>query len=60
MTKETIFGIIRHILTFGGGFLASNGTIGGADVETGVGALISLIGIVWSAIQKRKAAPANP
>lgn len=52
---ETFKGVIRHILTFGGGFLASSGIIPESDVDVLVGAVVTLIGIVWSAIDKRSA-----
>lgn len=54
--KEAILGIIRHILTTGGGILASKGVIESAQIETAVGALVVLVGVVWSIIDKRKPA----
>ena len=54
--KEALLGFIRHILTFGGGFLASNGYITTSDVELVVGAIITLVGIAWSAFDKKKTA----
>ena len=57
MNRDQILGISRHILTFGGGFLASAGVVASSDVELGVGALVTLIGIVWSAFQKKGLAP---
>ena len=56
MNKETILGVIRHALTFGGGLLAGKGILAGDDVTQGVAAVITLVGIVWSALQKKKAA----
>ena len=55
MNKETWLGVVRHVLTFGGGFLASWGYIGSGDVEIAVGAVITLIGLGWSAWDKRGA-----
>ncbi len=49
---ETILGLIRHILTFGGGVLASKGVVEVSQVETAVGAIVTLVGIVWSALAK--------
>lgn len=54
MNKDMILGLVRHILTFGGGLLAGNGVIGESEVEIAVGALVTLIGVVWSAWQKKK------
>ncbi|MBS4051918.1 MAG: hypothetical protein KGZ69_12025 [Methylomonas sp.] len=54
MNWEAIQGVVRHVLTFGGGFLVTSGTIGASELETGVGAIVSLIGIIWSVVAKRK------
>ncbi len=59
MNKETILGIVRHILTFGGGLLATKGFIGASDVEMPVGALGTIAGIVWSAWDKSARAPST-
>lgn len=58
MNKETILGIIRHAATFGGGVLTSKGLTSADEISTGVGALVTLIGVVWSVMQKRAAAKA--
>lgn len=49
---ETILGLIRHTLTFGGGVLASKGVIDVSEVETAVGAIVTIVGIIWSALAK--------
>lgn len=54
--KEALLGFIRHILTFGGGFLASNGIITDGQVEMAVGAVVTLVGIAWSAWDKHNTA----
>lgn len=51
---EKILGIVRHVLTFGGGFLVTEGYISDSMLESGTGAIITLIGIIWSVIQKNK------
>lgn len=53
MNKETILGVLRHILTFGGGFLVTKGVADAGMVETGIGALTTIIGLVWSIVEKR-------
>lgn len=53
MNMEAILGVIRHILTFGGGILVSKGSIDQTMMLEGVGAIITLIGIVWSIRQKK-------
>jgi hypothetical protein len=52
--KEMILGTIRHILTTAGGVLAGNSAVvGEADVQTAVGAVMALIGLVWSIWDKK-------
>jgi len=47
-------GIVRHILTAAGGALVTRGYVGEAQLELAVGAVITLAGVIWSAIAKRK------
>jgi hypothetical protein len=53
MKKEQVLGIVRHILTFAGGLLVLKGYGDAALIEEGSGALISLIGVVWSVLSKK-------
>lgn len=53
MTKEAILGFARHILTFGGGLLVTNGYLEQGEIEVAVGAVITLAGLVWSAWDKK-------
>jgi hypothetical protein len=54
-TKDTILnGVVRHILTAAGGALVTKGVIGETELEMAVGALITIVGVVWSAIAKKK------
>ena len=53
MNKETILGFIRHILTFGGGFIVAQGHVDITQLETAIGAIVTLAGIVWSAFDKK-------
>ena len=54
-TKDTVLnGIVRHILTAAGGALVTKGMIGEGELELVVGAVITLAGVVWSAIAKKK------
>jgi uncharacterized membrane protein len=55
LTKEQIFGIIRHALTAAGGALVAKGVIDEAGLTEAVGALVTLIGVVWSAATKKNA-----
>lgn len=60
MTQDAILGIIRHLLTFGGGFIASTGWASGDEITAGIAALVTLIGLIWSIMQKRKAPISTP
>jgi hypothetical protein len=51
--NPTTLGIIRHVLTFGGGLIVAKGWADNGTVETIVGAVVTLVGAVWSIIQKR-------
>lgn len=54
MTQEQTLGIIRHALTFVGGILIAKGYIDEAMVEAISGGVITLTGLIWSAIIKNK------
>lgn len=47
--QAAILGMVRHALTFAGGFLWA-----GDDLTQFVGAAATLIGLVWSYLEKRK------
>jgi hypothetical protein len=49
---ETTLGIIRHILTFGGGFLVAKGYITAGDLPQIVGAGVTIAGAIWSILAK--------
>lgn len=53
LTGPVVLGILRHILTAAGGALAANGMLEAAQVETAVGAALTIAGIAWSAWEKR-------
>ena len=55
MTWEMFAGLLRHLLTFGGGFLIAKGWFDEATVNQIVAALITLVGAGWSMFAKRKA-----
>jgi hypothetical protein len=54
LTREQIEGIIRHTLTAVGGVLITKGLIDEDILTEVVGAAITITGIVWSIIDKRK------
>ena len=59
--KNTILSLIRHALTFGGGFLVAKGLLNEETIATLIPALATAIGAIWgaydeySAERKRKA-----
>lgn len=53
MSKEQVMGVVRHVLTFGGGFVIAKGWASEADIATAVAALVSLVGVVWSFFDKK-------
>jgi hypothetical protein len=52
MNKEKVLGIIRHTLTFVGGFLVMKGLVDETLVTEVVGGVVALVGTVWSVIVK--------
>ena len=53
MNKEKVLGILRHTLTFVGGILVAKGIVDETVISEVVGALITVIGGVWSVLIKR-------
>lgn len=47
-------GVVRHVLTTAGGSLLAAGVITAGDVETVAGAVVVLVGVIWSLVEKRK------
>ena len=54
MNFEALKGFIRHALTFGGGFLVSADLLEASQVDVAAGAIVTLIGIVLSVLDKKK------
>lgn len=52
MSKEQIFGIVRHIATAVGGGLILSGKADEALVQESIGALLTVLGVVWSLVEK--------
>lgn len=55
---ETVLGFVRHLLTFGGGYLVAKGHIDEAGMQEAVAAIMTLMGIVWSGLAKSDKFPA--
>lgn len=52
MNKDQVLGLVRHVLTFLGGFLITKGVIDEATSIEAIGAIVTLIGSVWSVASK--------
>ena len=52
--NDKIQGLLRHILTFVGGYLVTSGIIDEAILSEVVGAIITITGFVWSWLGKDK------
>ena len=53
MTKDKVFGIIRHVLTFVGGILVIKGYTDDVMVEEVIGGVVALTGSIWSIVSKK-------
>lgn len=53
MSKESILSVIRHVLTFGGGYFVTSGLAGASEIEAAVGAIVTITGVVWSILDKK-------
>lgn len=52
--NEIVQSLMRHGLTTAGGTLVSKGLMSTDDLSTGVGAVLTLAGIIWSILSKKK------
>lgn len=57
MNAAQWLGIIRHVLTFAGGFVVAKGWADDATVQTIIGALVTVAGGIWSALDQTKKTP---
>jgi len=54
MKKEQILGILRHSLTFLGGLLVMRGLVDETTATEIIGGIITLVGTIWSIVEKNK------
>ena len=54
MTREQVLGIIRHTLTFVGGILLMKGIMDEVTWTELSGSAMTLVGTVWSIVDKNK------
>lgn len=57
MKREVILGVVRHTLTFAGGILVAKGLLDQGVLSEIIGGLMTVIGGVWSVIDKAKRLP---
>jgi len=56
--KSIVFGLARHGLTLGAGYLAARGlTVDDSTVQVLASAVVAIIGLVWSALHKKGSMP---
>jgi len=53
---DMVSGVVRHLLTFGGGFLVTKGLVDEGTMLELVGAAVTLVGFIWSLVIKQKPA----
>lgn len=53
MDKKQVLGIVRHVLTFAGGYAAAQGYADDATVQQVVAGVVALVGVIWSIVDKR-------
>jgi hypothetical protein len=54
MSKDQIFGVARHVLTFLGGFLVVKGYLDEGLLNELIGGALALAGTIWSIVDKNK------
>ncbi len=54
LMKDTILGVVRHTLTGAGGSLIAKGVLTTNTLDEAVGAVITLVGVIWSILSKKK------
>lgn len=51
--KDILFPLLRHSLTSAGGYLAAKGVIAASTIDEAVGAVVVLVGVLWSIVEKK-------
>jgi hypothetical protein len=52
--NDSIKSVLRHGLSFGGGFLVAKGVISADQANELIGAFVTLLGVGWSVWKNRK------
>lgn len=53
MNKEQVLGLLRHVLTFAGGYIVTKGLIDESLYTELIGGVMALVGTVWSIVSKK-------
>lgn len=53
MNIDMVWGLARHALTFGGGYVVAKGWLDEATMNEVVGAVMTIVGAGWSLHQKK-------
>jgi hypothetical protein len=53
LNNAMVLGLVRHALTLLGGYLAAKGLLDPANVDTIVGAVLTIVGAGWSIKSKQ-------
>ena len=53
--SENVYSFVRHAISFAGGALVAKGYVSQEELMEGVGAVMTLLALIWSFVQKRKA-----
>lgn len=56
VNQDTVLGIVRHLLTAGGGILVASGYTTNDQWTAISGGVVALVGVIWSILQKKQAA----
>ena len=56
LSREQFLGIVRHGLTFVGGIVVAGGMLDQGSFTELSGGLITIAGVIWSILSKRKSA----
>lgn len=59
MNSTVILGVVRHLLSTGGGAALLSGAVSDDDLQKIIGAVLSIGSVIWSVMQKRAAAAAS-
>jgi len=54
MTKDQIFGVLRHTMTALGGILIAKGLVADGAWAELTGAALTLTGVIWSIVSKKQ------